>query len=206
MRVALKRLAKVFGATGGAAALEFALAAPLVFTITIGTIEMGLVMFTWTLMEGSVREASRFGITGTMPESGRSRLEEIRNIVEDLSVGMIDMEKAEIDVRAYPTFEDVGKPEPIAENGTPNGTLEPGESYSDCNGNGQWDSDRGRDADAGGSGDVVVYRIAYDYPLITPVLTDIIGTDGKLPLTATVIARNEPWDANSIAQDHQPCD
>lgn len=205
----MNRLVQLFGRLrghqDGASAIEFALAAPLVFLLTFGIIEMGLVLFTWVVMEGSMREASRFGITGVDPDDA-SRLERIVEIVEEMTFGMVDVSTADVDVRKYPTFADVGKGESFKDTNPANGKYDPGELFTDCNGNGKWDNDRGNPDDPGGSGEVVMYTIRYDYPLIMPMISDLLGEDGKLPLSATVVVRNEPWDTTQTAEDLKSCD
>ena len=59
-------------------------------------------------------------------------------------------------------------------------------------GNGTWDSDIGVPG-PGDAGDVVIYRIRYDWPLMTPFAGTFIGTDGIFPIRASVAVRNEPW-------------
>ena len=44
----------------------------------------------------------------------------------------------------------------------------------DVNGNGQWDADMG-EAGLGGPSDVVVYRLTYDWGIITPVMREVMG-------------------------------
>lgn len=200
-----KNILRLFQRTDGGVSVEFGLLAPLLFLISIGIVDLGMALFTWSTMEGGLREASRYGITGNDPTDGSTRLDEIKDIVSKMSGGMIDIDTATFDVKAYPTFADVGKAEAF-DDANSNGSYDPGEPLNDCNGNGTADADRGRDADAGLSGEVVVYTIEYDYELMTPVLMDLIGEGGKLPLRASVVVRNEPWDTTHTADDLEPCD
>ena len=39
----------------------------------------------------------------------------------------------------------------------------------------------------------VVYRVNYDWPLLTPFLADILGEGGNIPLSASIVVRNEPF-------------
>lgn len=201
----LKNLRRLYRRADGGVSVEFGLLAPLLFLISIGIVDVGMALFTWATMEGGLREASRYGITGNDPTDGTTRLDEIKDIIEKMSGGMIDVDKATIDVKAYPTFADVGKAEAF-DDANGNGTHDSGEALNDCNGNGQADADRGRDDDAGTSGEVVVYTIEYDYEMMTPVLMNLVGEGGKLPLRATVVVRNEPWDTTHTADDLEPCE
>jgi Flp pilus assembly protein TadG len=183
-------LPRVVRSRDGVAALEFAVAAPVVTLAITGLIELSMVLFVTSLMEGGIRDASRFGITGYVPP-GTTREEEIRRIVGDATIGLIDMGSAVIDTKVYPSFGDVGKPEPFTDtNG--NGTYDDGEPYTDSNGNGQWDADMGQ-AGVGGPGDIVLYTITADWRLLTPLMVPIMGSGGKMTLSASVAVRNEPF-------------
>ncbi len=174
----------------GVAAIEFALAAPIVFLAIAGLMDLSTVMFVQSLMEGALRDASRYGITGYVP-NGQTREEVIRQIIAQDTLGLLDMNAVQIETLVYPGFGDVGQPEPFLDaNG--NGTRDSGESYTDLNGNGQWDADIGT-AGLGGPGSVVNYKISYDWHVITPLTAPFMGQNGVMPLSATVTVRNEPY-------------
>ncbi len=175
----------------GSTALEFAFAAPVIATVIIAAMEFGAVMMTSTLMESSLREAARFGITGEQP-AGQSRLERIIDIISERTLGLVDMTQANVQVLIYPSFSDIGRGEDYVD-GNANGNYDVGETFTDENGNGVWDADVGV-AGSGASGDIVVYRLSYDWPVMTPLASKFIGTDGALPLNASIVVRNEPWD------------
>ncbi len=202
---AWNRLRTLFRRTDGGPAIEFALLAPVLFLVTFGIIDIGIMLFTWVMMEGGLREAARYAITGAAPTQTQSRLDEVIKIVGDKTLGLIDLGEARIDARAYPTFDDVDKGETFVDAGDMNGRYDAGESFTDCNSNGKWDGDRGKANDAGESADVVLYTFEYDYPLMTPVLTDLIGTGGKFPLRASVLVRNEPWETGKTSKDKKKC-
>ena len=93
----------------------------------------------------------------------------------------------------YPSFSDVGAGEDYVD-GNANGSYDAGETYTDSNGNGAWDSDIGV-AGAGDTGDIVLYRISYDWPLLTPFASQFMGDSGAFTLQASIAVRNEPWTA-----------
>lgn len=175
----------------GVALTEFALSAPILFLAVMGVIELAMMMFVTTLMEGGLREAARFGITGYTPP-GVTREDRIREIVAEHMVGLIDASAITITQLIYPSFSDVGKPEPFGDtNG--NGSYDAGEPYTDVNGNGQWDADMGA-AGIGGPGDIVLYTVKADWSTLTPYMAPLFGADGGVPLKASVVVRNEPYD------------
>ena len=78
----------------------------------------------------------------------------------------------------YEDFGSIGDGEPYID-GDGDGKYDVGETFTDENGNGSWDSDVGQ-AGAGKADDVVMYRITYDWPIRTPVLSNILGKEGRL--------------------------
>jgi Flp pilus assembly protein TadG len=174
----------------GAASAEFALIGLLLTTMTIGVMELAAVLIVNVLVEGGLREASRAGITGYVP-AGQSRQDMIFGLIGQHTLGMVTPATATIDIRVYPSFNSVGQPEPFADvNGS--GTWDDGEAFNDVNGNGVWDPDMGT-AGLGGPGDVVQYRVIYDWRLLTGLLVPALSSDGNIRLSATVVVRNEPY-------------
>lgn len=175
----------------GATALEFAFALPIILLLIIGMFEVAIIMFVNTSVEGGLREAARYGITGQAPD-GVSRQQAIVDTIERYTFGFLDMDQAKITFKAYESFNDVGQPEPWTDaNG--NGVYDDGETYEDINGNGTWDEDRGIDG-VGASGEVVLYEIDYSWGLMTPYLANLLGDNGTMNMSASIAVRNEPYD------------
>ncbi len=175
----------------GTAMIEFALVGPVLILLLLGTFELGAVMLTSTLMEGALRDASRYGVTGQELNED-ARLARIREILGERTLGLVDLDTARIEVLVYPGFADIGQPEGFID-ANANASYDAGETFTDTNGNGTWDADSGVPG-PGGSGDIVLYRLIYDWPLITPLISSILGSDGTLALTASLVVRNEPWE------------
>jgi len=165
-------LARLGGARDGATAVEFALTFPMIAMLVVAIMEFGMIMFVGVLMESGLRDASRYGITGYV-ESGLTRMERIVQIVGEHTLGLVDMAKVDFDVLVYPSFGDVGGEEFVDGNG--NGKYDSGETFTDQNSNGTWDSDIGTPG-PGDPGDVVVYRLEYAWPLMTPFASTFIGS------------------------------
>lgn len=177
----------------GAALIEFVFAAPILITAVGGVIELGMIMFVDSLLEGGVREASRLGLTGYTP-AGVSRTDYITQAIVANSAGLIQPADITITTLVYSNFNSVGQPEPYVDaNG--NGKYDAGESFTDVNGNGQWDADMGKSG-LGGPGDVVVYTATVDWHMLTHLMDPIIGQGGAITLTASTTVRNEPWGNN----------
>lgn len=179
----------------GAAAVEFAFVAPILLLTVVGIMEVAMVLIVSSLIEGGLRDAARFGITGFVPQ-GMTREEQITSIIGDATIGLVKMSDIDIQTLVYPSFAQVGQPEPYTDtNG--NGAYDAGEPYTDINGNGQWDADMGA-AGVGGPGDIVLYKVKYDLPMMTPLLSTVLGgPDGNVQLSASIAVRNEPYPSST---------
>jgi len=181
----------VLRCTAASAAVEFALAAPILLVLIVGMIEIAMVMFISVAVEGGLREAARFGITGAAPV-GLTRQQQIMNILDAHTLGLIDIATATITLKAYGSFGDIGQPEPFNDISPANGVYDLGETFTDLNGNSQWDADRGVDG-VGNAGEVVLYKIDYDWLLFTPIIAQLLTGGGALHMNASVAVRNEPF-------------
>lgn len=175
----------------GATALEFAFALPVVMVLIVGMLEVAMIMFVSTSVEGGLRQAARYGITGQTPETG-TREEAIIGIIGNYTLGFVDLDASDVTFTTYASFNDVGQPEPWTDTDG-NGSYDLGEPYDDLNGNLQWDADRGS-AGVGNAGDVVLYKIDYDWSLLTPYVANLIGDHGLLHMSASIAVRNEPYE------------
>lgn len=170
----------------GTVAVEFAMVAPMLITTVVAVMEIGMVLSVQALMEGAVRDAARFGVTG---QNDAERLKIIGDIVENRTIGLVDFDNATVNVLTYGSFDDIGAPEPFVDEAPFNGVYDAGETYSDINGNGQWDADQGKKG-AGNASEVVLYRIFYDVPSLTGLVDHVLG---GISLSASIAVRNEPY-------------
>lgn len=174
----------------GASALEFALISPVLLLMTIGIIEISLMMLTQNVMESATFVASRLGKTGYIANQ-MTREETILQALHDSAEGLLDTTKVTIATESYNEFGDVGDPEPFVD-ANANGVHDNGENYTDVNANGHYDTDMGA-AGEGNSGQVVVYTVSYPWHVVTPILSAIVGDHGVFSLTARTVVKNEPF-------------
>ncbi len=156
----IRRVLRLRHDQGGSPAIEFAFVAPIFFMAVFATIEFALIMFVTVLMESSLRDASRYGVTGQLPDGATTMAEReahLREMIADRTLGLIDFADATVEMLSYPTFGDVGEGEKFVD-GNGNGKYDAGETFNDCNGNGTRDADRGTEG-PGESGAVVLYRM-----------------------------------------------
>lgn len=186
----LSALSRLHASEDGATALEFAMVAPALFLLMMGTVEVGLVLTAQNVMESATYSASRLGRTG-YTESGQTQEETVMAELESFSSVLLDPERIDITTQSYTSFDSVGDPEPFVDaNG--NGTRDDGENYTDVNGNGQYDVDQGS-AGLGAASNVVVYTMTYDWELFTPMVSSFLGEEGVMTLSARAVVKNEPF-------------
>jgi Flp pilus assembly pilin Flp len=177
-------------AQSGVSAIEFAVIAPVVLLLVFGIIEFALIMMVYNVMEGATSISSRLGKTGYVA-AGVTREQTILSAITQRAGSIIDPLKLTVTSKFYKQYDQINDPEPyIDANG--NGSHDSGESYTDINGNGTWDSDMGASG-YGSANDVVVYSASYPWPIATPIMREIIGTNGFLTITTHAVVKNEPY-------------
>lgn len=173
----------------GAAAVEFAIGGGVVVLAVIMLMEILMILLINVLLEGGMRNAARFGITGS--EGAESRQAQILSIIENHTLGLVDMNTVSVNSYVYNSFEEIGLAEEFDDDSPANGAFDEGESFTDSNGNGVWDADRGTPG-LGGADDIVLYKIEYDLPFLTGVLEPLLGKD-NVRLTTAIPVKNEPY-------------
>jgi len=182
-------LSKIRCNKDGSAAIEFAFTAPLLITTVVAIMEFSMILFLNASLEGSLRDAARFGSTGYTPV-GVNREDVIIDRIRSATLGLVPIDADHVTTLAYTDFSEVGQPEPWIDDNPNNGSYDVGEAYTDVNGNGQWDADMGTPG-LGGACDVVVYRIVTEWGLLLGLLANTIGNPVKLEASTAV--RNEPY-------------
>lgn len=177
----------------GASVVEFAVALPVLCMVLFGIIEMAAMMFAMVLAEGGLREASRYGVTGQAP-AGLTREEQIVAVVQNHTHGLFDVSTANVSMKVYPSFNDIGQAEPLTLDVNGNGEYDEadGDTFEDTNGNGVWDKDMGVPG-SGGPEDIVFYELEFQWEFLTPVFAVFGGPDGTVDMKATIAVRNEPY-------------
>jgi hypothetical protein len=197
-----RQLGRFARSDDGAAALEFALVLPPLCLILVGMFELSMLMFTQASMEGALREAARLGMTGNVPDPA-DREDQILGIIDNYTLNLLDMDDATITFLVYPNFGDVAGREDYTEkggdpcrfdSGTDSGWAPHGTNDDDDDG--VWD-DGGADCGVGDAEQIVQYTVEYDWHVMTPFMAPVFGNNGKVHLKASIVLRNEPWDATT---------
>ncbi|KND59902.1 hypothetical protein BVER_04530 [Candidatus Burkholderia verschuerenii] len=92
---------------GGSTVIEFAILAPLVFILVLGTVEMALDMMVDATVQLAAQAASRAGLTTTNPSSG-TRADQAQQIVNDILGGWTNIgATVAISTLTYGTYSNV---------------------------------------------------------------------------------------------------
>jgi hypothetical protein len=175
----------------GVTAVEFAFVLPILMFFTVGIMEFSTMFMAQNMLENAVNTASREGKTGFV-KTGMSRDAYLLELVQNKIDGLMDPSKVTMESQVYEALDQVGEPEPFTDKVPKNGAYDPGEVFTDMNGNGEWDPDMGTEG-LGTHGDVVVYTITYPWQVMTPMIAEIFGNDGIVPLTSRILVKNEPY-------------
>jgi len=158
----------------GSTAVEFALIGiPFIFMV-IGIIEMALMFTAQSLLESSTSEASRQVRTGAVQQGGGEDV--FRDTLCDFSSLLIPCDDIQYQVESVESFDDA-------------------QEFPDA----QFDDDgnlEDQSFDPGGVSDVVLIRVAYQYPIKTPMMSLILSNNSsnKRILLSTVVLQTEPYE------------
>lgn len=172
----------------GATTVEFALIALLLFGLICAVLELAMILFAQNSLENAARFASRYGITDQSVPSGSTREAEILAVAKGQLPRLIDPTKVHLALLTYEGFGKINQPEPYDDKND-NKQYDPGESFTDVNGNGVWDKDQGA-VGPGGASQIVLYNLTYDWGSLFGI-TRLLGLT-PLELSARVVVQNEP--------------
>lgn len=187
----MRTIHRYIRAEEGVTAIEFALIAPTLILMMFGIIEFGIIMLVNNMMESATTVTSRLGKTGFI-RAGQTREDTLLEEVRGRTSAFLDPDKLTITSKFYAQFDQIGDAEPWNDTNL-NTVAETGE-YTDVNGNGVYDIDMGR-AGYGNAEDIVVYTVHYPWPIMTPIMREIIGdANGNIELSTHAVVKNEPYD------------
>lgn len=192
------RARRLIGETRGAAAVEFALAVPILLTLLLGALEVGLNLYLRSVLEGALLMAGR----NSSLQAAQAGQAAIDATVESQIHAILPSASVTFSRRNYVAFSDRGRPEDFTDaNG--NDAYDPGECFTDENDNGQWDTDVGK-AGQGGANDVVLYTASVDYRSVLPDFSTL-GMAGLRTISASTTLRNQPFSVQTARVSHRIC-
>lgn len=188
-------LTKIKPDNKGATAVEYALIAPVFFTLMLGSMEIGRTLMVYSALEGAVTESTRIAMTGSVPDGYASVDEYIREFVTD-SLGQVGVDAGvNISMNVYESFSAIGAEEPytdiegdmVCNNDDP---------YTDVNGNGSWDADMGASG-TGGQENIMLMKISVELPYMMHGVLDAFSIEPSINLSTSTAIRNEPFGGTS---------
>lgn len=152
----------------GVSILEFALIAPVVMAMMLGTLDIGHSLFVRATLDGAVQDAARSSsLEGATSETQQDLIDErVASTIRELAPDA----KVTVSRRYYKTFSTaaLARAEEVIEQSPGNLKCDRGESFMDANGNGVWDADGGSDGQ-GGARDIVIITFKVSYPRLFPM-------------------------------------
>lgn len=174
----------------GVTLVEFAIVAPVLCVMLLGSFDMAHTLYTRSVLQGTLQKAAR----DASLEAGTDA--EVRAVIDqkvrDQVTPLVGSAEIEFNRRFYRTFTEAA--DARAENWTDtnaNGTCDDGEPFDDDNQNNVWDSDGGNDGQ-GGAKDATLYTVRVTYPRFFPIHSFIGGSD-TTQLSASTVLRNQPY-------------
>lgn len=184
-------LTRMLGEDRATAAIEFALTAPVFLLVLMGIFDFGMQLYAKSVLSGAVNRAARDaaleGNNASQVAIDAAVTSNVRTVFQDAAIAYTR--------RSYDDFAGVGKPEPLTDSNS-NGTRDPGECFTDVNGNGSWDTDRGNDGQGGGD-EVVLYTAEMQLTRLFPAWK-MLGQPQVATIRATTVLRNQPFNTNSV--------
>ncbi|MBD3730517.1 MAG: pilus assembly protein [Sphingomonadales bacterium] len=179
-----RRLRQLLSASDGVTALEFAVVAPVFLTMLMGVLDIGHMIYGQSVLNGAVQHAAREASleTGDTSAADAKVLAQVRPVLPDVTISSTRS--------SYYDFSDIARAE-AWNDADGNGNCNDGETYTDENGNGQWDADIGVSGN-GGANDVVVYTVTATYEPVfrMPFLPD---SWAQRSLTSSTVRKNQPF-------------
>lgn len=184
MRARASAFRRLAAARDGAAAIEFALAAPVFMLLVLGLGDIGHMAYVRALLNGAVERAAR----SASLESGDTTAADdmVKNAIKPVIPGATVTTSR----KSYYDFADVDRPEKFTDTNR-DGTCNPGENFVDENRSGRWEADVGKGGN-GGAGDVVIYTVTVTYK---PVFSaKLLGNwNSTRTMTAVGVRKNQPF-------------
>mgnify|MGYP000090983611 CR=1 FL=1 len=174
LRAVARRLGDALQCQRGVAQIEFALVAVPFMLLLVGTLEIAVMFFTDSVIEGATKDAARQIRTGQVQESADPETAFRTKLCAEL-FNVIDCNKVVFNVQTFASFSAVSMPIEVDEDGeVVNMGFVPG-----------------------GSSAVTVVRSIYRWNFITPLISQVLpaGLGGHM-IISTVAFQNEPYNVN----------
>ena len=177
--------------SNGATIVEFALILPVMCMMLLGTLDLGYRSYVGSVVQGTLHDAARMATVGGVTTA------QIQTFVTNRLHAFSRNATITTTTRSYSDYSGVKVAETITNDTVPLGSYNPGDCFQDANGNGTYDTDRGRSG-TGGSEDVVYFEVTMTYPHIVPV-GRLFGWSSNVTTTQNTVLRNQPYAAHTAS-------
>jgi len=185
----------------GATLIEFALICPVMLLMIMGLGDLLYQAYAQSILTGSVQKAAR----DSALEGGSSNATTIDGQVITLMTPLVSKLTNNCSSlvstgtwcstrKSYDSFSEVA-PEPFTDTNK-NDVRDPGECYTDINGNGAWDADPGLEGQGGASA-VTLYTMTITYPRMFPV-AGLMKLSPMQTITASTLLKNQPYAGQTV--------
>lgn len=175
----------------GATLVEFAFVAPILALTILGLFDLGYKSYVSAVLQGTLHEAARMATVGDKTNA------QIDAAVNTRLGSFSRGSTITVAKKSYSDFTGVKVAEKITSDTVPLNTYNSTDCYEDYNGNGAYDTDRGKSG-MGASEDVVNYEITITYPRLFP-LTKLMGLPTTDSVRGSTVLRNQPFGARSTS-------
>jgi Flp pilus assembly protein TadG len=185
-------LRRLGGDRRGATAIEFGFVAPVMLVLMMGAGDLAYQVYVQAILDGAIQKAARdSAIQGGADQTAvidNRVLTQVRTIAGSATIAARRT--------SYTKFGDV-KPEPFTDENA-NGVRDPGECFTDINGNRSWDQDPGGEGQ-GGANDVTRYRLTITYKQPFAVMRIFGANAATKALTSETLLKNQPYASQAAA-------
>lgn len=179
----------------GATIVEFAIVSPVMLLMLMGLGDMLYQQYAQSILNGAVQKAAR---DSTIEAASTATIDgRVQTMIQTISRNAV----LSATRTSYDNFTEVA-PEPFTDSNG-NGIRDPGECYTDENGNNQWDADPGTSGQ-GGASDVTLYTVTVTYPRLFPV-AGLLGWSSTQTISAKTLLKNQPYAAQTTATNTTIC-
>jgi Flp pilus assembly protein TadG len=169
--------------------VEFAFVAPILALTILGLFDLSYKSYVSAVLQGALHDAARMATVGDKTTAQIDAAVNAR--LHDFSRGST----IAIVKKSYADFNGVKIAEKITSDTVPLNAYNSTDCYEDYNGNGVYDTDRGKSG-LGASEDVVNYDITITYPRLFP-LTKLMGLPVNDSVHGSMVLRNQPFGSRS---------
>ena len=172
--------------TRGLTIIEFAIIAPTLLVLMMGTFDLGFRAYATSVLQGEVQKAARDATLETGSTAGTA----LNSRVQTQVSRVIANGTWAFNRKSYSSFTRAGQAENFTDSNS-NGVRDAGECYQDENGNSNWDADVGLNGQ-GTSDDIVVYTASVSFPRLFPMY-GLLGWSPNQTISASTTLRNQPY-------------